>query len=243
MVLLSLGAANDVGQYEAKCASLLKQAEPSAAGHSREEGQHKQPSASVAQQGYNGSRQRVEAAGDAAASPTPQLVEPGRKPQRQARAIVAAWGEGVKPVAVPAVVGVSGNVHTGATPPWLLGSTVDVAAKAAAKVAAHSHARGAGTAVHGPAAKKRRVNPRKLRSADVGVVPGSHVPAGWLPNFGGVWQTRSRAASQRAFREKMKRSGVAVGTLQRKPLLPTPRVREAGVGLVQSQDMTGSTKK
>ena len=145
----------------------------------------------------------------------------------------------MKPVAVPAVVGVSGNVHTGATPPWLLGSTVDVAAQ----VDAHSHARGSGTAVHGPAAKKRRVNPRKLRSADVGVVPGSHVPAGWLPNFGGVWQTRSRAASQRAFREKMKRSGVAVGTLQRKPLLPTPRVREAGVGLVQSQDMTESTKK
>lgn len=228
VVLLSLGAANDVGQYEAKCASLLKQAEPSAAGHSREEGQHKQPSASVAQQGSNGSLQRVEAAGDAAASPTPHLVEPERTPRRQARAIVAAWGEGMKPVVVPAVVGVSGNVHTGATPPWLLGSTVDVAAKVAA---------------HGPAAKKRRVNPRKLRSADVGVVPGSHVPAGWLPNFGGVWQTRSRAASQRASREKMKRSGVAVGTLQRKPLLPTPRVREAGVGLVQSQDMTESTKK
>ena len=131
------------------------------------------------------------AAADIRASSRGAATGTGAVPLRGVRTLHAS-GAGLRAIAVPALLPGEGNVHTGATPPWLMNdSDDDGAAMTSPKVAA-----GSGGGFIGPSArpsamdavKARTVNPRKLRAADVGVVRGQVASDDWLPNFGRVWQ-------------------------------------------------------
>lgn len=110
----------------------------------------------------------------------------------QAVRTVAAFGEGLTAVVVPELLPGEGNVHSGATPPWLLPSTStkNKATPPASRVKPAQIAVRLPAAVE-PSSGKQKVSladfPNKHRAIAAGVRPGAAASAAWMPKFGRVW--------------------------------------------------------
>jgi len=94
--------------------------------------------------------------------------------------------------AIPSLKDGEGNVHTGATPPWMVdstGSTIPTVATIltdAEKVRLQNRF-------------KKKVNPRKLQPQG-----GVRYDQNWLPLFGRVFQSGPRSETRREFIEEVK---------------------------------------
>ncbi|XP_066300788.1 centrosomal AT-AC splicing factor-like [Branchiostoma lanceolatum] len=114
---------------------------------------------------------------------TRQVQELHRKTNSKAMYTIEAHGDNLTCIHLPKELGASGNVHTGATPPWLWKDNDDVTGASSSKQI-------------GPTVedlqkhKKQKTLPKGRVGANFD--RGSSSSEEWLPSFGRVWQVGRR---------------------------------------------------
>jgi len=103
-----------------------------------------------------------------------------------------AWGNNLASITIPALDLGDGNVHSGATPPWMkedndedLEAVLERERKKLRDI-------------------KRKKNPNRVGADFVKKQLYKQEPSDdWLPNFGGVWQPGPRSLTKREFRDNV----------------------------------------
>ncbi|XP_010555549.1 PREDICTED: TITAN-like protein isoform X2 [Tarenaya hassleriana] len=123
----------------------------------------------------------------------------------------------------------SGNVHTGAPPPWLDTNDGDVS------VVQSNHPATSFVSQANKSGKTRKLNPKRVGAAWAerrkielemerrGHVINSDADADWLPNFGRVWQSGTRKESRKEF-EKEKPNSVKTESISQAPVRIQPYI-------------------